>query len=253
LAQFQFFDWVEGIVKVSVVTGGSQGIGLALVEKLNGVSWDLKPPENQDLPFVRCDVSSESSVAEAYQETVARFGVPEILVNNAGLQYLSPIEKFPLEKWSQLIGVILTGTFLCSRAAIPGMKAQRRGRIINISSIHGKVASPFKAAYVAAKHGVIGLSKVMAQELGEFQITVNCICPGFVDTPLLRNQIQAQAELNKMSGNQVIEEIMLKPQVIKQLTSPQQIAELVEFLCSDSAATITGEAYNMAGGWGMGT
>ncbi|MGZ3672493.1 MAG: 3-hydroxybutyrate dehydrogenase [Bdellovibrionota bacterium] len=245
-------------MKVAIVTGGSSGIGLAIVENfrakgMKAISWDLTPPENRDIPFLRCDVSSETSVSDAWKETTRQLGEAEVLVNNAGLQHLSPLENFSLEKWNQLLGVILTGTFLCSRAAIPSMKANRRGRIINISSIHGKVASPYKAAYVAAKHGVLGLSKVMAQELGEFEVTVNSICPGFVDTPLLRKQIQVQAELNKISPGQVQNEIMLKPQVVKHFTSPQQIADLVFFLCSASAATITGEAYNMAGGWGMGT
>jgi 3-hydroxybutyrate dehydrogenase len=245
---------------LAVITGGSSGIGLTLAEDfikrgIKAVSWDLQAPlhSGSEIGFVKCDVSQETVVQSAYNETCEKYGVPTILVNNAGLQYLSPVEDFSIEKWNQLLGVILTGTFLCSKAVIPAMKKNKHGRIVNISSIHGKVASPYKAAYVAAKHGVIGLSKVMAQELGAFDVTVNTICPGFVDTPLLKAQIQKQADLNKISPAQVESEIMLKPQVIKKFTSTQQIADLVQFLVSDSASTVTGEAYNMAGGWGMGT
>lgn len=243
---------------VAIITGGSSGIGLTLAEDflkkgIQAVSWDLQAPKNTSVPFIECDISQESAVIKAYEETTSKFGEASILVNNAGLQYMAPVEEFPIEKWNQLLGVILTGTFLCSKAAIPAMKRKNYGRIVNISSIHGKVASPYKAAYVASKHGVIGLSKVMAQELGSFGVTVNTICPGFVDTPLLQAQIQKQANLNKISEEQVQTEIMLKPQVVKHFTSTQQIAELVGFLCSDAASTVTGEAYNMAGGWGMGT
>jgi 3-hydroxybutyrate dehydrogenase len=242
---------------IAVVTGGSSGIGLKIVEHLTSsgvraISWDLQAPPNAALPYVKCDVSSEAAVHSAYQATVATFGHPNILINNCGLQHIAPIEEFPLEKWNQLISIMLTGTFLCSKVVIPQMKKSKWGRIINISSIHGKLASPYKSAYVAAKHGVLGLAKVVALEVAEFNITVNSICPGFVDTPLMRNQMQAQAELHQMSVDQVAKEIMLKPACIKDFTEPQQIADLVQFLISDSASTITGEAFNMSGGWGMG-
>jgi 3-hydroxybutyrate dehydrogenase len=244
--------------QLAIVTGGSSGIGLNLIEDFNSrgvtaISWDLRPPTNSEIKFVACDVSSEDGVLTAHKETLERFGEPTILVNNAGLQHLSPIDDFSLEKWNQIISVVLTGTFLCSRTVIPAMKKRRAGRIVNVSSIHGKVASPFKAAYVSAKHGVLGLTKVMAQELGEFNITVNSVCPGFVDTPLLRKQITAQAELNHIPEEHVQNEIMLKNQVIKKFTTPEQISQLVGFLCSEAASTVTGEAYNMAGGWGMGS
>jgi 3-hydroxybutyrate dehydrogenase len=243
-------------MRVAIVTGGSSGIGLAIVKDLHAqgikaVSWDIKAPA-EDLPFVECDVTSESKVQAAMAQTVEKYGVPSILVNNCGLQFLSPVDEFPIEKWNQLISIMLTGTFLCSKTVIPAMKKNGWGRIINVSSIHGKVASPFKAAYVAAKHGVLGLSKVMALELAEHNITVNSICPGFVDTPLMRQQITKQAELNNMSEERVATEIMLKPACIKQFTTTQQVADMVKFFVSDSASTITGEAFNMTGGWGMG-
>lgn len=242
--------------KVAVVTGGSSGIGLAIVKDLQAsgilaVSWDLRAPSD-DVPFVECDVTSEAKVQAAYAQTVERFGAPSILVNNCGLQYMAPIDEFPLEKWNQLISIMLTGTFICSKAVIPAMKKNGWGRIINVSSIHGKVASPFKSAYVSAKHGVLGLSKVMALELADFNVTVNSICPGFVDTPLMRQQITKQAELNNMSEEKVASDIMLKPACIKKFTTTQQVADMVKFFVSDSASTITGEAFNMSGGWGMG-
>ena len=242
--------------KIAIVTGGSNGIGLATIKRLNqdgilGISWDLNPPK-EDIPFIPCDVSSEEKIQLAFRQTVEKYGEPDILVNNCGIQYIAPVEEFPLEKWNQLIAVMLTGTFLCSKTMIPTLKKKGWGRIVNISSIHGKVASPYKSAYVAAKHGVIGLSKVMAIELAEHGVTVNSICPGFVDTQLMRQQISKQAELNHMSEEKVISEIMLKPAYIKKFSTTDQVADLVAYFVSDSASTITGEAFTMSGGWGMG-
>ena len=242
--------------KIAVVTGGSSGIGLSIVQNLKSqnieaVSWDINPP-SIDVPYVFCDVTREEVIQKALLTTIEQYGEPTILINNCGLQFLSPIEEFPLDKWNQLISILLTGTFLCSKNLIPLMKKKGWGRIINVSSIHGKVASPYKAAYVAAKHGVLGLSKVMALELGEFNITVNSICPGFVDTPLMRQQLSKQAELNQISEDEVAMDIMLKPACIKKFTTTQQVAGMVNYFISDSASTITGEAFSMSGGWGMG-
>lgn len=243
-------------MKVAIVTGGSSGIGLAIVKDLHAqgikaISWDIKAP-SEEIPFVECDVTSEEKVQAALAKTVEVYGAPSILVNNCGLQFMAPVDEFPLDKWNQLISIMLTGTFLCSKVVIPAMKKNGWGRIVNVSSIHGKVASPFKAAYVSAKHGVLGLSKVMAIELADHNITVNSICPGFVDTPLMRAQMKKQAELNNMSEDQVATEIMLKPAYIKKFTTPQQVADMVKYFISDSASTITGEAFSMTGGWGMG-
>jgi len=259
MRQSEESDNCMNVSNKAVITGAASGIGyeIALHLKNKGfdvIGWDLKVPTTAaPFPIISCDVSAESSVQHAYNQTVELFGsAPNVLVNNAGLQFLSPIEEFPLEKWHQLLGVMLTGSFLCMKSFIPAMKKQNFGRIINISSIHGKVASPFKSAYVSAKHGVIGLAKVAAMETSTFGITVNTICPGFVDTPLMRQQVASQAQLNKISEAEVITNIMLQPQTIKQFTTPTQIADMVLFLCSDVASTITGEAYSMSGGWGMG-
>ncbi|MFZ4715618.1 MAG: 3-hydroxybutyrate dehydrogenase [Bacteriovoracaceae bacterium] len=242
--------------KIAVVTGGSGGIGLTTIklfesQGIKAISWDLNPP-SEDVPYIHCDIGSDVSIQAAVKATQEKFGEPSILINNCGLQYMSSVEEFPLEKWNQLISIMLTGTFLCSKYLIPGMKKNGWGRIINISSIHGKVASPYKAAYVAAKHGVLGLSKVMALELAENNITVNSICPGFVDTTIMRAQIAKQAELNHMSPEQVVNEIMLKPACIKKFTTTEQVASMVSYFASEAASTITGEAFSISGGWGMG-
>lgn len=245
--------------KHAIITGGASGIGLAIVERLlsdgwNVSSWDLqRGPEKPGLLPVHCDVSNEASVRTAYSQSKQKFGACSLLVNNCGLQFMSPIEEFPVEKWNLLIGVLLTGTFLCTREVAPDMRAQKWGRIVNVSSIHGKVASPFKAAYVAAKHGVLGFSKVAAIEFAGDGITVNSICPGFVDTPLMRNQVQKQMELNGLSEAEVLDQVFLAKQDVKKLTTPQQIAGMVAFLASEDASTVTGEAWNVSGGWGMGT
>ena len=247
--------------KFAIVTGGSGGIGLNIIKHfktlgIESVSWDVKPPEEAGIRYIHCDVSQEVNVQAAFTETLKLYsstcGEPNILINNCGVQHISPIDEFSIEKWNFVMGIVLTGTFLCTKAIIPALKKQKWGRVVNISSIHGKVASPYKSAYVSAKHGVIGFSKVAALELAEHGVTVNSICPGFVDTQLMRQQISTQAKMNHMPEDKVISEIMLKPACVKEFTTPQQVADMVAFLVSDSASTITGEAFSMSGGWGMG-
>lgn len=244
--------------RLAIVTGASSGIGRAIAMHLlqqgyQCVNWDIKPPVDESvIPFFACDVASEEKTRAAYAATKERYGTPYLLVSNSGLQYMSPVEDFPLEKWNQVTGVILTGSFLCAKVVCRDMKAAAAGRIIHISSVHGKLASPYKSAYVAAKHGVLGLAKVLAVELAPFNITVNSICPGFVDTPLMRGQVGEQMRLNNLTEQEVIEKVFLKDQYLKHLSSPEQVAAMVGFLASENASTITGEAFNISGGWGMG-
>lgn len=244
--------------KTAIVTGASSGIGKAIAESLLEQSYevfnfDLRPPEeSSQIHFVECNVCEEDQVSRAVNTVKEKTGRVDVLVNNCGLQFMAPIDEFPKEKWDLLINVLLTGTFLCSREAYKVMKENGYGRIINISSVHGKLASPFKAAYVAAKHGVLGLAKVIAVEGAEHGITVNTICPGFVDTPLMRKQVASQMELNNLSEEEVLSQIFLKAQNVKKLTSTNQVASMLKYLISDDAQTITGEAFNISGGWGMG-
>lgn len=243
-------------MKAAVITGGSSGIGLAIAFRykelgLKVYSLDLNaPPADSEITFIKCDMSNEDEILQAFKTIHSNHSHVSILVNNCGLQFMSPVDNFPTDKWKLLLDVMLTSPFICTKSVLPNMKKYNEGRIINISSVHGKMASPFKSAYVAAKHGVLGFTKVVAKEVGEYGITVNSICPGFVDTPLMRNQIQKQMELNSLTEQEVLNQIFLKDQDIKQLTTPNQVADLCEFLSGRAASTITGEAYNISGGWG---
>ena len=180
---------------------------------------------------------------------VEKFGRLDIMVNNAGLQHVAPVVDFPEERWNLLIGVMLTGTFLCCKYSLPHMIKQKWGRIINISSLHGRVASPFKVAYISAKHGVLGLTKVVALEQAENGITCNAICPAYVRTPLVEKQIADQARANGISEEDVVQKIMLAPAAIKRLLEPSEVASLVRYLCTDEAAGITGAALDIDLGW----
>ncbi|HEX5093304.1 MAG TPA: 3-hydroxybutyrate dehydrogenase, partial [Burkholderiales bacterium] len=176
-------------------------------------------------------------------------GGVHVLVNNAGYQHVSPIEDFPEDQWDRMLALMLTAPFLLTRYCWPSMKQQKWGRVINIASIHALVASPFKAAYISAKHGLVGLTRTAALEGGEFGITANAICPAYVRTPLVDAQIADQAKANKMSEDEVIEKIMLAPAAVKRLLEPREVADFVAYLCSEPAGTITGAALTMDLGW----
>jgi 3-hydroxybutyrate dehydrogenase len=178
-----------------------------------------------------------------------QFGAVDILVNNAGIQHVAPIEEFPLDQWDRIIAINLSSAFHAMRAAIPGMKARKWGRIISTASAHSLVASPFKSAYVTAKHGIAGLTKTAALELAEFGVTANCISPGYVWTPLVEKQIPDTMAARNMTKEQVINEVLLAAQPTKQFVTVDQVASLMVYLCSDAASQITGANLSIDGGW----
>jgi 3-hydroxybutyrate dehydrogenase len=172
-----------------------------------------------------------------------------VLVNNAGFQHVAPVDEFPEDTWAKMIQVMLVAPFQLTKAVLPGMKRQRWGRIVNISSIHGVVASPFKSAYISAKHGLIGLTKATALEVGEHGITVSALCPAYVRTPLVEAQVVEQARIHGIEPSAVIPTVMLQPAAIKRLIEPQEVAEFAWYLASDAAQSITGAALMMDLGW----
>ena len=195
------------------------------------------------------DMSKPGEIAAMIREAEEKLGRVDILVNNAGIQRVSPIEAFPLEAWDAIIAINLSSAFHTMRAAIPGMKERRWGRIINTASAHSLVASPFKAAYVAAKHGLAGLTKTAALELATFGVTVNCISPGYVWTPLVERQIPDTMKARAMTKAQVVSDVMLASQPTKQFVTVEQVASLAVYLASDNAGQITGANLSMDGGW----
>ena len=246
--------------KSCVVTGAASGIGRAIASELASagarvVVADLDEGEGAAFAksiggiFQRADVSSRDECRALVDRAVRANGGVDILVNNAGLQHVAPIEEFPEERWEYLIRVMLLGAFYRTKYAIPHMYERGWGRVINISSVHGLVASPYKSAYVAAKHGLNGLTKAIALEAAEKGVTVNAICPSYVRTPLVDKQIADQARVHGISEDAVIRDIMLAPAALKRLLEPSEVAAYVTFLCSDAAAGITGSLQVIDGGW----
>ena len=253
--------------KAALVTGSTSGIGLGIARALAcaGANVVLNGFGNRDeIERLRADLASQSGVRVEYsgadmskpdqiaamvREAEAQFDALDILVNNAGIQFVSPVDEFPGEKWEQIVAINLSSNFYTIKAALPGMRRRNWGRIINIASAHGLVASPFKAAYVAAKHGVLGLTKTVALEVAETAITCNAICPGYVRTPLVEGQIADQAKAHGMPEEQVVREVILAAQPNKRFIEVEELGELVLFLCSPAAASITGVALPVDGGW----
>ena len=246
--------------KCAVVTGAASGIGLAIAKRLsqdnlNIVIADIdkiqgvKVAEELNALFVQSDLSKAPACQALIKETVEHFGSVDILINNAGFQQVSPIEHFPENKWEQMIALMLSAPFRLTKYAWPHMKEKNWGRVVNIASVHGLIASPYKAAYISAKHGLLGLTKTAALEGGEFGITVNALCPGYVRTPLVESQIADQAKSYGINEDEVVEKIMLKTSAIKKMIEPNEIAELVSFLCTDNAKSITGATWTIDGGW----
>jgi len=244
----------------ALVTGAASGIGRAIAEDLSrrgarvlladvdaGVEAVARRLENA--AWQRADISSREDCRAVVERARREWGGADILVNNAGLQHVAPIEDFPEDRWEYIVRVMLVGAFLLTKYAIADMYRKGWGRIVNISSLHGLVASPYKSAYVSAKHGLMGLTKTVALEAADKGVTVNAICPSYVRTPLVEKQIADQARINNMAEDEVIEKIMLAPAAIKRLLEPSEVATYVAYLCSDEASGITGSAQVIDMGW----
>ncbi|MGZ3864638.1 MAG: 3-hydroxybutyrate dehydrogenase [Bacteroidia bacterium] len=252
-------------MKTALITGSTSGIGLGIArefakEKYNVIFNGLEP----DGPQIAQNIAKEYGIKTMYspanmlkpeeikamiEEGIKTFGAIDVLVNNAGIQHVSPVEDFPEEKWNAIIGINLTSAFHTTKHVWKKMKEQKFGRIINIASAHGLVASEFKSAYVSAKHGIVGFTKTIALEGAPFNITANAICPGYVKTPLVEKQIADQAKAHNMSESEVVSKVMLYKQAVKDFIPVETLGKLAVFLASDAAATMTGTALPVDGGW----
>jgi 3-hydroxybutyrate dehydrogenase len=253
--------------KVVVVTGSTSGIGLGIAKRFAGDNAKLVingfAPADQvasiknelmhlgakEVLYDGADLSKPQEIDAMFAKIMKHWGTVDVLINNAGIQFVSPIEDFPPEKWEAIIRIDLIASFYSIKNVIPAMKKNGWGRIINIASAHALVASPFKSAYVAAKHGMFGMTKSVALEVAQSGITVNAICPGYVKTPLVLGQVADTAKARSMSEEDVIKNVLLGAQATKKFVEIEEIASLAYYLCSSSAASITGTALSMDGGW----
>jgi 3-hydroxybutyrate dehydrogenase len=249
--------------KTAVVTGSNSGIGLGVARALAGAGADVVLNSFSDRPedhALAASLAAEFGVAARYipadlsnadeaRGLIEAAGVCDILVNNAGIQHVSPVDEFPVEKWDAIIAINLSSTFHTTAVALPMMRKAGWGRIVNIASAHGLTASPFKSAYIAAKHGVVGLTKTVALETAEEAITCNAICPGYVLTPLVEAQIPDQMKVHGMDRETVIREVLLTRQPSKEFATVEQLGGTTVFLCSDAAVQITGTTISVDGGW----
>jgi 3-hydroxybutyrate dehydrogenase len=253
--------------RAAIVTGSTSGIGLGIAKALaeagaavmlNGFGdrddiemqrQSLADAHDVDVAYSDADMSQASAIQSMAVQAERRFGQVDILINNAGIQHVAPVEAFPPEKWDQILAINLSSAFHLVRATFEGMKARKFGRIVNISSAHGLIASPFKAAYVAAKHGIVGFTKVVALEGAEAGVTSNAICPGYVWTPLVERQIDDQAKTHKIAREAVIRDVLLKEQPNKRFAAVEEIGALTVFLCGEGGSSITGTAIPIDGGW----
>lgn len=253
--------------KSALITGSTSGIGLGIAQALaqaganvmlNGsrpaadvetLCAELAAQTGVQVAYARADMSQPAQIAAMVAQAETTFGAVDILVNNAGIQFVAPVDEFPVERWEAILAINLSSNFHAIRAALPGMKQRNWGRIVNIASAHGLVASPYKSAYVAAKHGVVGLTKAVALEVAETGITCNAVCPGYVRTPLVDGQIRDQAKAHNLPEAQVIREVILASQPNKRFVEVSELGDLTVFLCSPAAASMTGIALPVEGGW----
>jgi 3-hydroxybutyrate dehydrogenase len=253
--------------KSALVTGSTSGIGLAIARALaaqganvtiNGFGDQAAIEKERSgiekefgvkAVYSPADMTKPAEIADMVKTAEKTFGSLDVLVNNAGIQFVSPIEDFPIDKWDQILAINLSAAFHAIRAAVPGMKSRKWGRIISTASAHSLVASPFKAAYVTAKHGLAGLTKTVALELATFGVTCNCISPGYVWTPLVEKQIPDTAKARGMTEEQVKRDVLLAAQPTKEFVTVEEVASLAVYLCSDAAKSITGANLSIDGGW----
>jgi len=253
--------------RTAIVTGSTSGIGLGIAGALAGAGAGvvlngfgdpdeiertrraLAQEHDVDVVFGGADMSKPAEIKSMAADVLDCFGRIDILVNNAGVQHVSPVEEFPPAKWDAILAINLSAAFHLIRHALPGMKERRWGRIINVASAHGLVASPFKSAYVAAKHGIVGLTKVVALEAAEAGVTCNAICPGYVWTPLVERQIDDQARSHGIPPEKVVRDVLLANQPNKRFATVEELGALAVFLCGEAAASITGAALPVDGGW----
>jgi 3-hydroxybutyrate dehydrogenase len=252
--------------KTALITGSTSGIGLAVAETLAAAGCNIAlsgfgAPDiiaglitqlgssGVKITHLAADLSQPSEVRHYVETALANHGSADILVNNVGMQHVAPVETFPDDMWDKIIDTNLNAAFHTTKAVLPGMKARNWGRIINIASAHGLVASPYKSAYISSKHALLGFTKTIALEVAETGITVNAICPGYVNTPLVQGQVRDQAKVHDMSEAQVIRDVILAAQPNKRFIEPTELAALALFLCTSAATSITGAALPVDGGW----
>jgi 3-hydroxybutyrate dehydrogenase len=240
--------------RAALVTGAASGIGRAITALLQDDGWDvlavdlLPDPDGPGVPFV-ADLTDASANEAAVSTALERFGRLDAVIPNAGFQHVAQIEEFPEEEWNRLLAILLTSPFLLAKHAWPALRASGDGRIVVVASVHGLVASPFKAGYVAAKHGVLGLVKTLALEGAAERIAVSAVCPGYVRTPLVESQVAAQAAVHGIPEEHVLEDVLLAPQAVKELLEPRAVAEAVAYLLGPAGRFATGAPLVLDGGW----
>jgi len=240
--------------RAAVVTGAASGIGRAIAERLEHdgaqvLAVDLEPDENgPGVPFA-ADLTTREGNRDAIQAALARFGRLDTVIPNAGFQTVAPVHEFPEDRWDAMVALVLTSPFLLARTAWPALRDSGDGRFVAIASVHGLVASPFKSAYVSAKHGLIGLVKTLALEGAEHGILASAVCPAYVRTPLVESQVTAQAEAHEMPEERVLEDVILAPQAVKRLLEPAEVADTVAYLLGPGGRAFSGAAVTMDLGW----